>query len=421
MMNCAFTIVAKNYIGLALILRDSLKKNDPEIDFYIFVADEISQDLNHLEDNILECRNILGYTETQWVDMSFKYDLTEFCTSIKPACFQYLFNTKEYQKCIYFDPDIFIFSSVDIILKMLEKYDVVLTPQVSGIHINYQGEHPEWAMNVNGIFNLGFCGMRCSNTSNQVLAWWRTRLIDNAFVDRSVGNFTDQKWMDWLPGLLGNEHLYVFHHLGMNMAPWNYFERQLFYKDGKIKVKFRTDDNQYQEDDLIFLHFAGYDYQKLKLGTISRKRIENLKEYDDLSLATDVYRDAIMINAERFDRFISLPYSYGAFDNGIRIQSFHRRLYHGLTKGSAHYSFANPFSTAPNSFYSKIKQKGMIINENLDKLTKNNLPNMNKKRKMIGFFFNFIYSLIGYKRYVLFVKSLYNYCRPEWHTFLVKK
>lgn len=41
MKNCAFTIVAKNYIGLALILESSIRKYYGDLSFYIIVADEI--------------------------------------------------------------------------------------------------------------------------------------------------------------------------------------------------------------------------------------------------------------------------------------------------------------------------------------------------------------------------------------------
>ena len=43
MDNCAFTIVAKNYIGLALILEKSIRKSYNNLDFYIVVADELEK------------------------------------------------------------------------------------------------------------------------------------------------------------------------------------------------------------------------------------------------------------------------------------------------------------------------------------------------------------------------------------------
>ena len=415
---CAFTIVAKNYIGLARILGRSLSKVNPDVNFKIFVADEFPQNVKSLPDNVIISRKVLDYSSEEWTDMSFKYDLTEFCTSIKPGVFKYLF-AQGYDKVLYFDPDIYIFSSINTILQRLEDYDIVLTPQIAGIHVDYTGEHPEWAMNVNGIFNLGFCGMRKSLITDKIILWWQKRLKTECFADRSVGNFTDQKWMDWMPGLLSNEHLYISHDLGMNMAPWNYFERELFKKNDTLYVRFRTNDNPQHESRLVFIHFAGYDYNKMKQGFIVRKRIENLQEYKDLHLATDIYCKAITNNKDIFDEFITLPYTYSSYDNGIPISTFHRRLYHGYSEKYG--PVRNPFSTNKESFYSMIKKKGMIINDNIDKISKLNLSNMNRKRKMIGMLFCVLYKFMGYKRYVLFVKSLYNYCRPEWHLFLIRK
>ena len=415
---CAFTIVAKNYIGLARILGHSLSKVNPDINFKIFVADEFPQNVKSLPDNVVISRKVLDYSSEEWTDMSFKYDLTEFCTSIKPGVFKYLF-AQGYDKVLYFDPDIYIFSSINTILQHLEDYDMVLTPQIAGIHVDYTGEHPEWAMNVNGIFNLGFCGMRKSLITDKIILWWQKRLKTECFADRCIGNFTDQKWMDWMPGLLGNEHLYISHDLGMNMAPWNYFERELFKKNDTLYVRFRTNDNPQHESRLVFIHFAGYDYNKMKQGFIVRKRIENLQEYKDLHLATDIYCKAVANNKDIFDEFITLPYTYNSYENGVPISTFHRRLYHGYSKKYG--PVRNPFSTNKESFYSMIKKKGMIINDNIDKISKLNLSNMDRKRKMIGLLFGILYKFMGYKRYVLFVKSLYNYCRPEWHLFLIRK
>lgn len=418
MTNCAFTIVAKNYIGLGHILGQSLLRQQKDIDFFIFVVDEFQSIPETLPPNIVFVKNIAGYSHSEWVDMAFKYDLTEFCTAVKPACFQHIFSLG-YEKAIYFDPDIYIFSSIDEILSKLQKYSIVLTPQIAAIHVNYEGEHPEWAMNVNGIFNLGFCGMRKSQTSEQILQWWRIRLKDNCFVDRSTGNFTDQKWMDWIPGFFANDELFVFHHIGMNMAPWNFFERELFLKDNQIWVRPRNKQATIKTSPLVFLHFAGYDYNQLKQGKIVRKRIENLSEYEDLALATTRYKDAFLKNAHLFDAYLPLQYSYATYDNAKRIDSFHRRLYHGLILAGE--EIKAPFSTGHKSFYDSLLKKKMIQAENLDQLTQRNISNIDKKREQIAILFKMLYWVLGYKRYSLFVKSLYNYCRPEMHTFLVKK
>jgi hypothetical protein len=269
-------------------------------------------------------------------------------------------------------------------------------------------------MNVNGIFNLGFCGIKNDEWGSRVVTWWQERLRDQAFADRSVGQFTDQKWMDWMPALLANR-LCVLQSLGMNMAPWNYFERQLHQdSEGIIRVTYRSTDIPQRDDRLIFVHFAGYDYAKLKQGIIERKRIEDLKDYDDLALVNNIYRDAIVANANVFDTFITQPYSYATYDNGDPIASFHRRLYHGLENLPE-----NPFSTGIGTFHEAISKRGMIIKERIDNVSRRNIDGLEKKRQMLAKFYSLLFRLMGYKRYVMFLKSLYFYCRPELHAFLI--
>lgn len=416
MKQCAFTIVAKNYIGLGLILGKSLQANSPDVDFRIYVADEFETTPENLPKEVIFAKDIVkDITPQEWQDMSFKYDLTEFCTSIKPFCFEHVLSNG-YDKAYYFDPDIFVFSSIEEISKSLDNHSVTLTPQIAGIHIHYTGEHPEWAMNVNGIFNLGFCGIRNDKWGNLIIQWWKERLRDNAFADRSVGEFTDQKWMDWIPSFLG-DRLHVQQSLGMNMAPWNFFERKVYLnKEGQWRVCFRTTDTPERDDALVFIHFAGYDYTKLKQGIISRKRIEDLKDYDDIIEVSKVYRDAIVDNASIFDSFITQPYSYSTYADGEKIAAFHRRLYHGISS-----QFENPFSVAPDSFYQRILHRGMIISENIDGTSRRNISNMDGKQRLLSYFYQGLYRILGYKRYVMFLKSLYFYCRPEMHTFLINK
>ena len=85
MKNCAFTIVAKNYVGLAQILEKSIRQYYNDLDFYIIIADEVNEKLREeLPHNVLIAKDTLGIGNDTWNDMSFKYNLTEFCTAIKP-------------------------------------------------------------------------------------------------------------------------------------------------------------------------------------------------------------------------------------------------------------------------------------------------------------------------------------------------
>lgn len=419
---CAFTIVAKNYIGLAQVLEKSIQIVDSDIDFFIFVADEFCDLTNKtmLSGNILIAKDVLGLDIRQWTDMTYKYDLTEFCTAIKPSCFKYLLNKANYKQILYFDPDICVFSSLQFIYSLFDKHSILLTPQTVGIHQNYDGELPEWNLFANGIFNLGFCGIKQSEAASKMLDWWEERLKDKCFMDRVYVYFTDQKWMDLLPSFFDNDTLHISHNLGMNLAPWNYFEREIIKKGDIFYVRYRKNEGQRNLDKLIFFHAAGYSYVDFQNGIIKRKRINSLKSYSDIEPLLAKYKDLIIANKEIFNKYIKLPYSYNYYDNGILIDKFHRRLYHGLFENHSYIS--SPFSTINGSFYSALINRRMIHpNQNIDQFNKENIPNINQRKKYIRLFFKILYRLIGYKRYVLFVRSLLYYSRMEEHIFLINK
>lgn len=414
--NAVFTIVAKNYIGLAQIERDSVLRYSPDVDFHIFVADE--SELPAPSDSPIHVsRHTLDYEETEWTDMAFKYNLTEFCTAIKPACFQYLFR-QGYQRVVFIDPDIYAFSSFAPLFQRLEQYDMLLTPHIVGLHTVYQGQQPEWTFNTSGVFNLGFCGMADTPLIRHFLEWWRVRLQDNAFTDRSVGNFTDQKWMNWAPALLG-EKLCVVRDLGVNVAPWNYFEREIIKEKDQLCVRFRDKENGELCSPLMFVHYSGYNYSLLMKGEIDHQRL-NFSEYADIAVLNDAYREALVAGQATFEAFIHLTYSYATYDNGATIDAFHRRLYHGLKMQGE--DVGNPFATTGHSFYASLKRSGMVAAQNTDKLTPQNYKGMDENIKRLNVFYKWLFRLIGYKRYPLFLKSMLAvHCRPENHTFLLKK
>ena len=64
---------------------------------------------------------------------------------------------------------------------------------------------------------------------------------------RGGDRFADQRYLNRLPGLFPNVH--VIEHLGANLAPWNFAERQLEWRDGSVRI-----DGKY---DLLFFHFHG--------------------------------------------------------------------------------------------------------------------------------------------------------------------
>jgi hypothetical protein len=271
-----------------------------------------------------------------------------------------------------------------------------------------------------GVFNLGFCAIKRSLSSQKMISWWHHRLVDKCYIDSYDSYYTDQKWMDFLPCFFTSEELHVSLHLGMNIAPWNFFEREIFIENDILKVKNREGESKNSIFPVLFVHYSGYNYSELKKGNVIQNNISNIKEYDDVKLLTDVYANAIQEKKDVFDKFINQKYTYNYFENGNLINSFQRRIYRALVmKGES--KFENPFKTNSGSLYQTLKKKGLIkkTSINLDKVNKDNLIGVERKLKLINLFTRFIFKLIGFEKYLLLIKLFRPFSRFETQIHLL--
>lgn len=418
---CAFTIVAKNYIGLAQILERSIRRHDNELDFYIVVVDEIESELRQeLPDNIVVAREQLGVAATLWSDMSFRYNLTEFCTSIKPVAFRYLFVEQGYEKCVYLDPDIYFFDRIGKIYEILDHCEILLTPHLTRIELDFSGDYSERGIMQTGVFNLGFCGLKRGESSLRMLNWWYDRLVTQCFNDLARGLFTDQKWMDLMPCYFSDQ-LKVDRSLGMNVAPWNFHERQIVQLDSKSYGVCYRDQEQSPIMPLIFVHYSGFNYRKLQAGSIEQKNVEGAKRYDDIDLIMNIYTEELQNQREVFDHFITQKYSYNYFVNGESITSFHRKLYVGLTQHGR--VFEQPFAVDEGSFYQLLKRKKAVIpnGQQVEKILKKEIRGVDKKLSLFNRLSRVFYHCVGVSRYLLVLRLLAVFVRPEHQIHLLDK
>jgi len=426
MTNCVFTICAKNYIGLAKILEESLKQHNPECNFLIFVADEFdnNEDIKKLPSNVIIARTVLNINKAKWDDFSFKYNLTEFCTAIKPYCFLYLFDNKQYDTFIYLDPDIYFFNSLAPVYDALSIHSIVLTPHILNIDARDNGENTLDAILSAGVFNLGFLALKNDMCSKKMILWWCHQLDDKCFIDNFDGYFTDQKWMNFLPIFFNDNALHIIRHKGLNVAPWNYYEREIIIQDNcTFGVRYRGDTSS-SIDDLIFVHYSGYDYNAFKEGIVIQNNILQLPDYNDIKQITGVYISSIKEQKDIFDTYIYLRYTYNFFENGVPIDKFHRRIYRGLTAKDK--DFPNPFSAkGGDSYFCRLKKSRLIFLDknrvHVDKISHNNIENMGKKVKLFNCIFKMIFKMIGYRNYQLFLRFFPRFSRFESQIFLVDK
>jgi hypothetical protein len=422
-----FTICAKNYIGLAQALEKSVKQYNSNIDFFIVVADEFNTGKEpEIVENVIIAKNCLAIDENLWTNMSFKYNITEFCTSIKPFCIEYFFTKKGYETVCYMDPDTYLFSDFSYIHEKLEKFLVVTTPHVTIPDYPYSGDLPDRSFLFNGISNFGFGGFRNHPKTINLIKWWENRLSFFCFGEMLWAICTDQKWTDFFPAFLNFDEILLSNNLGLNVAPWNYYERKIVKENETYYVVSRTGASQ-RKDKLVFCHFAGYNYGEMSMTGVvnnqNRMRINNLREYLDVKPLIDEYVQFVYNNRDLFNKFLSLPYSYGSFDNGIKIDKLHRRLYNGIVTNFGYDK--NPFDTkGSDSFYSLLKKKRIIYSSKsvgkIDDISKMN-DDFAKKLKILYMILRFFYKLIGYKNYVLFLQFIRRLSLYDNNTFLLGK
>jgi hypothetical protein len=420
MRKVVFTIVAKNYIGLAGVLQKSVLEN-AETDFYVFVSDESKDtdlEKSTLHPTILWAREKLNIEEYLWYQMAFKYNLVEFCTAIKPFCFEYLANELHYSKIIYLDPDVYVFNSLEKIFTDLDAGSVMVTPHITNMHPIVTTDHPDYLFLLNGTFNLGFAAIHINERSLAVLDWWKRMLINECFFDNDRGTATDQKWMNLLPGFLGQEELIINRDIGLNVAPWNFHEREIITEGDSLFVTSRGSGNTFTKTPLIFVHFSGYDYRSFSTDKVVHKN-EVLNNFQDFTIVFEKYGQAIA--AGDFSKFSGLPYTYNSFENGKNILNLHRRLYRRMLEEKQEYGL--PFVTSEGSFYNMLRRKKLIdyTVTQADKITGKTLPGFTKKLGMVNFMARVLKRVAGIRRYTILTRFLRRYLREENQYFLIDK
>jgi hypothetical protein len=101
----------------------------------------------------------------------------------------------------------------------------------------------ESLLNRVGIYNLGY--ITVSDKSISLLNWWKQKTFNSGSMNWYMGQFTDQKWVDFFPAYF---QTLVFKHPGYNLAIWNVDERPL--------IKKTTNEIYAGRDLLCFVHFS---------------------------------------------------------------------------------------------------------------------------------------------------------------------
>ncbi len=409
-MNAVCTIVAQNYFGYAVTLMKSVLKVNPDAETYILIVDDIIKSFETQGFHIIQAKE-LGIDSLNC--MRYKYDVTEYCTAVKPKFILYLFEKYHYDKVIYLDPDIFVYESLKTIWNELDNSLIVLTPHVikANPKCNLMHVKQEESVLISGIYNLGFIGIKNSPESLLFLQWWHSRLETECYDDKNTGLFTDQKWVNMCTAFV--DQVCVLRNPAYNVAWWNYHEKEILIIENKPYVKFLE-----RKEPIVFFHFSGFSPKRLdKIGRhsiiISEEQEQIIKQIY-LSYFTQV-------KINKYEQYLNIDYKYNYYENGIVITRLQRRMFRRLLEQG--YKCNNPFRVSAGSYYDLLRKNGMLVKEKTDKFNKNNTRNEknNRYEKILRFLLRFSKKILGIKKYSYLIRYLNNYATDEEQVFMLKK
>lgn len=308
MRTAAFTVLAPNRRHYARLLMASIAVHEPAWDRVALVvgateppAPEPGFSTETLES--LPLPRPRAFT--------FRYTPGELCTAVKPWMFAHLF-ARGYDRVVYFDPDIALFSPLDELRTVEPGTLMLLTPHVTR-PIDGDGHPSERAFLQSGAYNLGFLAVWRHPAHEDFIGWWQSRLETRCVAEVERGLFVDQKWLDLAPGLFPG--VAVLRHDGWNVAYWNLRQRIVGNGAGGLTVNGAP---------LRFFHFSGVE--PALPGLVSRHDARlSLDEIGAARPLIETYRDGLREQGQA--ELERAPYAYGRFVDGSPIADAARLAY----------------------------------------------------------------------------------------------
>lgn len=301
----ALTIVSRNYLALALTLANSFLDTHPGSLFFIAIVDS-----HEGIDGLINREGLyaIPYESISIPDslvFKYRYSILELNTAVKPYALSFIFDGyPQVEKLLYIDPDIKVYSCLRDIWDALDAGNICLTPHLlSPIEDNKSPS--EINILQSGSYNLGFIGIKRSNDGAKLLEWWKKRLFLDCRVDIPRGLFTDQKWIDLVPGYF--ESCKIIRKHEYNIAYWNLHERSCSFDSAR-----RAYINNHP---LRFFHFSGYSPAKPNIISKHQDR-HQLNNRKDLQPLFNDYAKSLI--ASGHIHLATIPYEFDYLPCGIK-------------------------------------------------------------------------------------------------------
>jgi glycosyltransferase involved in cell wall biosynthesis len=308
-----FSIVSANYLAYAITLMQTVRQQHPDASRYVFLADEDPGNLGH-DPEAFTLVPVAELGIPHFDHFALRYSVLEFNTAVKPFAARWLLARHSAAPIVYLDPDIYVVSPLREVLDSISRGAlVVVTPHLTS-PVSDDKRPDELTILRVGAYNLGFIALGAHELRPAVVDWWANKLERSAYVDIEFGLFTDQRWIDLVPGLFPD--VAILRHPGYNLAYWNLRQRPVSKdSDGSLRADGMP---------IAFVHFSGVDVRHPELFSVHQNRIRAT----DLGDLEPLYRRYIELLAENgYDRYVRIPYRWARLRDGTEITAEMRAIF----------------------------------------------------------------------------------------------
>lgn len=301
----ALTIVSRNYLALSLTLAYSFLDTHQGSLFFIAIVDSHER-IEEIPER--EGLYFIPYESIPIPDsrvFKYRYSILELNTAVKPYALSYVLDKyPKVDKLLYIDPDIKVYGCLRDAWDALDASNICVTPHLLS-PLNDKKSPSEINILQSGSYNLGFIGIRRSDDSEKLLEWWKERLFLDCRVDIPAGLFTDQKWIDLIPGYF--EKCIIIRRHEYNAAYWNLHERSCRL-DSAMQAYINN-------KPLRFFHFSGYSPAKPNIISKHQDR-HRLSNRQDLQPLFNDYAKCLISNGHI--QLSTIPYEFEYLPCGIK-------------------------------------------------------------------------------------------------------
>ncbi|WP_449369642.1 glycosyltransferase [Thiomonas sp.] len=314
----------------------SLREHHPDSRRYVFLADETSLDLG-VEPGLFELRLGKDLPVPHFDHLAFRYNILEFNTALKPFAFRQLIDEQPGAPVLYIDPDILLVAPLtEVFARIQAGAMAVLTPHFTAPVED--GKSPdELAISRVGSFNLGFLATGPHPARRDFIDWWGRKLEFGAYVDLESGLFTDQKWMDLVPGMFPD--VQILRHPGYNLAYWNLPHRPVsLAADGALRAA---------GEPVAFVHFSGVDPYHPEIFSKHQNRFD----VTGIGALRPLYeRYLALLRFNGYEDYQKIGYRYGKLRDGTRITQDMRGIFRQKFDIGREKQTADPFGLPGAAF-----------------------------------------------------------------------